>query len=244
MNYIILAAGKGTRLHPYTRNYPKSMLKLANGKTVLQRTIDCINKFDRSANITTVVGFNKNEICNNITGCNFIENPFWNITNSIASLWFAQDLLKEDLTIINADIVFSEELWETVINTNIDAFVCLDSSIKSNGDYNVQTLDDKVIVMSKDLNQYFGEYAGVTKLNKENANILRKEIIKMVNDGFYNEWYENAVVQTILNNQMTVKYIDIKDYQWAELDTINDLFLSRKITSIEVNGGTQCKNMH
>ena len=42
MNYLVLAAGMGTRLHPYTRNYPKSMLKLGNNKCALQNTIDSI----------------------------------------------------------------------------------------------------------------------------------------------------------------------------------------------------------
>src|SRR5574344_1722304 len=205
MNYIILAAGKGSRLHPYTRNYPKSMLQVANGETVLQRTINMIKKNDKTASITTIVGFNQDEIKNTINGCDFIENPFWNDTNSIASLWFARDLLNDSVTIINADIVYSEPLWEYVIKTQMEAFVCLDSSVKSEGDYNVQILNDKVIVMSKELTSYYGEYAGVTKLNKKNALILKNEILKMVKDGFYNEWYENAVVQTILNNKMIVK---------------------------------------
>ncbi len=230
MRYIILAAGLGTRLHPYTRNYPKSMLKLSNDKFVLQYTIDCIKKFDKTAQIYTVVGFNQDFIRSVIKGCDFIENPFYNVTNSIASLWFAKDLLDEDVTIINADVVFEEQLWQKIINTNMDAFVCIDSSIKQDGDYNVQILNDKVIVMSKELKEYYGEYSGITKLNQKNAILLKEEIESMVNNGYYNEWYENALVQNILDNKMTVKYMDIKEYSWAELDTINDLFLARKMT--------------
>ena len=235
MKYIILAAGLGTRLHPYTRNYPKSMLKLSNDKFVLQYTIDCIRKFDETAQIYTVVGFNQEFIRNIITGCDFIENPFYNVTNSIASLWFARDLLNEDITIINADVVFEEKLWQKIINTNMEAFVCIDSSIKQDGDYNVQILNDKVIVMSKELKEYYGEYCGITKLNQKNAVLLREEIESMVNNGYYNEWYENALVQNILDNKMTVKYMDIKEYSWAELDTINDLFLARKMTENREN---------
>ena len=84
--------------------------------------------------------------------------------------------------------------------------------------------------MSKELKEYFGEYCGVTKLNECDTAILKDEILNMVNDGFYNELYENAVVQKILNNKMIVRYLDIKEYAWAELDTVNDLFLARKIT--------------
>ena len=230
MNYLILAAGLGTRLHPYTRNYPKSILKLGNDKCALQNTIDSIKKYDKTACITTVVGFNQDMIKSTISGCDFIENPFYKDTNSIASVWFAKELLNDDITIINADVVFEDSLWKKIINTNKDAFVCIDSSIKQDGDYNVQVIDDNVILMSKELNDYFGEYAGITKLNKNNAQILKTEVEEMVKDGFYNEWYENALVQTILNNRMTVKYLDIQEYNWAELDTINDLFIARKMT--------------
>ena len=233
MNYLVLAAGMGTRLHPYTRNYPKSMLKLGNNKCALQNTIDSIKKYDKTAQITTVVGFNQDIIKNSISGCKFIENPFFKDTNSIASLWFAKELLDNDITIINADVVFEDSLWQKIITTDFEAFVCIDSSIKQDGDYNVQVIDDNVILMSKELKDYFGEYAGITKLNKKNAQILKQEIVEMVKDGFYNEWYENSLVQTILNNKMSVKYLDIQEYNWAELDTINDLFLARQMTKTQ-----------
>ncbi len=233
MKYIILAAGIGTRLHPYTRNCPKSMLRLGNNKFVLQYTIDCIKKFDKTAKIYTVIGFNQDTIRENIKGCEFIENPFYNVTNSIASLWFVKDLLNDKTTIINADVVFEENLWKKIIQTDMEAFVCLDSSVKQDGDYNVQVLGDRVILMSKELKEYYGEYSGITKLNKKSACLLKDEIISMVDNGFYNEWYENAVVQLILDNKMIVNYLDIQDYTWAELDTINDLFLARKMSEVK-----------
>lgn len=233
MNYIILAAGKGTRLHPYTRNYPKSMIKLADNQTVLQRTINLIKSLDQTADITVVVGYEKEEIENQILGCKFVENPFYDVTNSIASLWFCREKLSEETVIINADVVFSKEILELVIKSKQKAFVCLDSSIKKSGDYNVQTYNNQVIAMSKELDDYFGEYAGITKLNKQCAMILKDEISSMVNDGFYNEWYENALVRLILNNTMELEYIDIQEYDWAELDSVNDLFLARKIINKE-----------
>ncbi len=233
MNYIILAAGMGTRLHPYTRNYPKSMLKLRNKITVLQRTINCIRELDNSAKIFTVIGFEQDTIKNEIEGCDFIENPFYKDTNSIASLWFAKDYLKGDVTIINADVVYEKKLWQKVIETQMGAFICMDASVRNDGDYNVKIINDEVVVMSKELKDYDGEYAGVTKLDAANTAILKEEILDMVKGGFYNEWYENAVVQNILDNKMKLKYMDIQDYNWAELDSVNDLFMARSIMDRE-----------
>ena len=233
MNYIILAAGMGTRLHPYTRNYPKSMLKLRNKITVLQRTINCIKEIDVNAKIYTIIGFEQDTIKNEIKGCNFIENPFYRDTNSIASLWFAKDFLNGEVTMINADVVYEKKLWQKIIDTQMGAFVCMDASVRNDGDYNVKIINDEVVVMSKELNDYDGEYAGVTKLNAENTAILRTEIFSMVKYGFYNEWYENALVQCVLDNRIKLKYVDIQDYNWAELDSVNDLFMARTIKNRE-----------
>lgn len=229
MNYIILAAGQGTRLHPYTRNCPKSMLKLSNEKTVLQRTIDLINKYDTKANISVVVGFKKDEIIKEVHGCNFIENPFYTVTNSIASLWFAKDYLEDEVIILNSDVVFSENLWIEILKNKQRAFVCLDSSIKQDGDYNVEVSDKYVVVMSKELKKYYGEYAGITKLDKNNAKLLKNEIKTLIDDGFFNEWYENALVQLILDNKINLEFLNIQDYDWAELDSVNDLLKARLI---------------
>jgi len=44
MKMIILAAGKGTRLGPLTKNTPKSLLDLGNGQTVLEKQLEEISK--------------------------------------------------------------------------------------------------------------------------------------------------------------------------------------------------------
>lgn len=234
MNYILLAAGKGTRLHPYTKSTAKPMIMLSKNETVLQRTVRCIKENDSSANICIVGGFKFREVLNSITGCDVIFNPYYDVTNSIASLWFARDYLNEAVSIINADTVYSYSLWKTIINATYDAVVCVDSSIKKNGDYNVQVYNNKIVIMSKQLADYYGEYAGITMLNRANAKLLNLEICSMIEDGFYNEWYENALVQLILNDRLELGYFDIYNYEWAEIDTVNDLFLARKIVMSEV----------
>ena len=231
MTYIFLVAGKGLRLHPLTLKHPKSLYKLDENTTILQRMINLIKKYDKNAEIIVVTGFMSNSIKEQIDGAIFIDNPFYGVTNSIASLWFAKDYLdKENVTIINGDVVMAEDLVQDVLcKSVVSPFVLLDSSIKTDGDYNVQVTQDKVLVMSKELNEYYGEYAGVSKLNNQSAILLRNEVQLMVQEGMYDQWYEDALVQMIFRNNFNLYYKDISEYSWTEVDCVSDLFYAKRI---------------
>ncbi|MEG2930006.1 MAG: hypothetical protein RR846_10730 [Oscillospiraceae bacterium] len=231
MTYIFLVAGRGTRLQPLTLKNSKSLYKLDKNTTVLQRMVKLIKEFDKSAEIVVVVGFMAKDIKKKLEGVVFIDNPFYGVTNSIASLWFAKEYLDRDnVTIINGDIVMSRELVSKIVCAKTDKpTVLIDSSIKNNGDYNVEIKGEKVLVMSKELDEYYGEYAGVTKLDRSSANILKEKMIEMVEDGMYDQWYENALVQLIFDDDFALYHKDISEFQWTEVDKVGDMLLAKKI---------------
>ena len=230
MTYIFLVAGKGSRLHPLTLQYPKSLYKLDKNTTVLKRMVNLIKKYDKDANIVVVVGFMNQTIKSELQGVTFVDNPFFEVTNSIASLWFAKEYLNNDVVLINGDIVMEEKLVKDIVCVRADVpKVCIDSSIKSDGDYNVQVNGSKILVMSKDLDEYYGEYAGVTRLDKESALKLKACVSNMVETGMYDQWYENALVQMIFNEDFQLYYDDIRDYKWTEVDCVSDMLLAKQI---------------
>lgn len=231
MTYIFMTAGKGSRLYPLTLKYPKSLYKLDKNTTVLKRMITLLKKYDNNAKIIVVVGFMKEQVQDEIEGVIFITNPFYEVTNSIASLWFAKNYLDDDqVVIINGDIVMEEELIKKIVCQRTDSpKVLIDSSIKNDGDYNVQINGDRVLVMSKDLNEYYGEYAGVTKLDRTSAIKLQECVTEMVENGMYDQWYENALVQMIFNTDFKLYYEDISDYKWTEVDCVSDMLMAKQI---------------
>lgn len=231
MTYVLLVAGKGTRLNPLTLTHPKALFKLDEELTVLARMVQLIKLNDKSAKIIIVTGFQKDLIEKHVQDVTFVYNPFYAVTNSIASLWFAKDIIKDtNLTIINGDIVMSEDLVSTVLCKDVDVpVVLIDSSIKTDGDYNVQVNNEKVLVMSKDLEDYYGEYAGVTKLDSVSINLLMDEVTEMLSEGFYDQWYENALVQMIFKRNFNLGYIDICNYDWTEVDSVGDLIHAKRI---------------
>ena len=237
MKYIFLVAGKGTRLQPLTLKHPKSMYKLDENTTLLQRMVNLIKKHDGNADIVVVTGHMHKSIEKQIAGVKFVYNPFYEVTNSIASLWFAKDDLDaENVVVIDGDIVMSEVLVKEVLCATVEKpMVLLDSSIREDGDYNVEVSGDHVLVMSKDLDGFYGEYAGVTKLDRESSLKMREEIENMIEEGFYDQWYENALVQMIFKNNFELFYVDISKYEWTEVDSVNDLLTAKNIHLQERN---------
>ena len=232
MTYIILAAGKGTNLQPLTLKTPKSLYRLGKDMTMLQKMTRNIRAYDSNAEIVVVAGFMYSVVLKEMEKENavVVRNPFYAQTGSIASLWFARKYLERDnVTILNSDIVAEEKLFEELLcKTTKKPFVLVDSSRKD-GKYNVQVEGDSVCVMSKSLSDYYAQYASITKLDAVSARFLTEEIDDMVNQEMYDLLYEDALTQMIFSNDFRLYYKDIAGYKWTEVDTVNDLIRAKEV---------------
>ncbi len=161
----------------------------------------------------------------------FVHNPFYAVTSSMGSLWFAKDYLqRENVVIINGDVVLSNELMSDVICAHTDyPYVLLDSTHTDVNKYNVQVQGDKVCVMSKNLTDFFGNYASITKLDAVSARFVLEQLDIMVNEGMYNLFYEDSLVQMIFDKSFELYYKDIKEYEWTEVDNVDDLLKAKTI---------------
>ena len=233
MTYIILSAVKGLKLQPLTLNHPKSLYKLDDKTTILQRLVRKIRKYDSESEIVVVVGYMYKHIQIELEDDNvkFVHNPYYSATSSMGSLWFARDFLqRENVTIINGDIVMSDKLTQDIVCQHTDLpFVLLDSTHKDANKYNVQIQGDLVCVMSKNLTEYAGNYASVTKLDAVSSRFLLEQVNQMVNEEMYNLFFEDALVQMVFQKNFELYYKDIMEYKWTEVDCVDDLLKARQI---------------
>ena len=117
-----------------------------------------------------------------------------------------------------------------VVCTHTDTpYVLLDSTQTDGNKYNIQVQGDKVCVMSKNLKVFLGNYASVSKLDAVSSRFVLEQLNQMVNDGMYNLFFEDSLVQMIFDKNFELYYKDIKDYQWTEVDNVDDLLKARQI---------------
>lgn len=235
MTYIIFAAGKGERLQPLTLTYAKTQYKLDTQTTILQRMVRLIRKYDKDAEIVVSIGYKADNIRQELEMDNvkFVYNPFYSVSGTVASLWFARNYLeREDVVLINGDIVVDEIVISELLSKHTDRpYVLVDSSNKEEDRYYVQVDNGKVLVLSKQLTECYGRYCHMVKLDAVSSRLLKQEVNSMINNDMFDQHFEAAMVQMIFSNGFELFYEDIKDYSWVEVDHVNDMLKARKIHS-------------
>jgi L-glutamine-phosphate cytidylyltransferase len=111
---IIIAAGMGRRLQPYTDDRPKSMVPI-NGKPMLLRLLRQL----RGVGVTDIViirgymasYFDQDEVREELgPGVRFVENAEFKDNNILLSLFKAENELAGDLYITYSDILFDDSV--------------------------------------------------------------------------------------------------------------------------------------
>ena len=126
MQAIILAAGMGKRLKQLTQNNTKCMVKV-NGVPLINRTLNQLEQHNLSR-IVIVTGYEGQKLREHIEGLHiktpvvFIDNPVYDRTNNIYSLFLAKDyLLKEDTLLLESDIIFEDSVLNSLTDDPRDS---------------------------------------------------------------------------------------------------------------------------
>lgn len=100
---IIMAAGTGNRLNPITLTIPKPLVEV-NGKRMIDTIIDGLLA-NGITEIHVVVGYLKEQfycLLEKYPDLHFIDNPYYNECNNIASLYVAREYI-DDVIILDGD---------------------------------------------------------------------------------------------------------------------------------------------
>ncbi|MGI6545328.1 MAG: NTP transferase domain-containing protein [Fastidiosipilaceae bacterium] len=222
MKAILMAAGRGSRISRYIGENPKCTLDIG-GVPLIRNTVEML--LENQIEVIMVVGYRYRVIQRVLDGLpvKYHVNPFYDVTNSIASLWFAQEELNgSDIILGNADVYWDQTILRVLLDDPRDPLMLADSSRQEEGDYLFKYKDGLLEKHGKDLTppDITGEYVGIARLKQEFLPAFTRRMSEMIDTQQHDVWWENVLYSYIGEKDVHVK--DIKGLFWAEVDYIED----------------------
>lgn len=223
MKAILMAAGVGSRMGQAVSG-PKCVLDVA-GTPLVRRTVSML--LDHDIEVAVVVGYKREVVVQSLKGLDvhYYFNPFYKVTNSMASLWFARDFISgtDDIILGNADVYWDEDILDLIVSEERDAVMLADASRVDKGDFFLKTEDGRIIAYGKDLKRENRncEYVGLAKIRTSFLEGFRTRINHCVEeDEIYSLWWENVLYDYA--QEFPVYVLDVGNRFWGEIDYIED----------------------
>ncbi len=233
MKVIILAAGKGERLLPLTKDTPKALLHLWDGSTILGRQIAAIKENPEVKDVAIVLGHHASKVeekipeyCSDSLCIKPLFNPVYDITNNLITLWVARhEMNDEDFIITNGDNLFKPEVLKKLIHSVGDG---IHITINRKEGYSKEdmkvTLDEKrkrIVRVHKEIEpeKIHGESVGIIKVQgAEHRKVFIDALNTLVKNLDYRHKFWLEVFNHLAEKDYHVGYVEISPDDWKEID--------------------------
>jgi choline kinase len=242
MKAIILNAGKGSRLAPFTDTNHKCLIKVCD-KRIIDYQLDALKSVG-IYDVVIVVGHLKDKIIEYLSQYSdfnfiYIENPDYSTTNTAYSLRLAKSEMLEDFIYMNGDVIFPEEMISRLVQSKYENSLAVE--IKSCGAEEVKIILDngRITQIGKDvpLEFSYGEFIGIAKFSKNIAGKFIESLDNVIEIEHKNKEYFEYALQQIIDD-VVLTSVDISDLKTIEIDFPEDL---QKAEEIFRNAGTDCE---
>jgi choline kinase len=248
---IILAAGEGTRLRPYTLDRPKCLVEV-DGHSLLDRQLAVLAT--EAIYPIILIGGYRIEMLKR-PGIELRVNPRYAETNMVWTLFCAEDDLEGDALLCYGDIVYSQEILRALLQSKADIAVAIDLDWESywrarNEDplADAETLklaaDHRILEIGqkpKSLAEIEGQYMGLMKFSAKGVQMLKKTFHDAKAAGMLRgKPVEKAYMTDLLQAMIDLHYrIDAVPVHggWVEVDTVEDLLspvTKMRLSQIEI----------
>jgi choline kinase len=238
---MVLAAGAGRRLQPWTETVPKTLVPVDGDRTILDVSLSNFAKVGLT-DVVLVVGYKADAVRDRRAaledehGVNLelVFNDKAEEWNNAYSLWCARDHFERGIVMVNGDTIAPVSVTESLLDARgrgDDLVIALDD-VQELGDeqMKVQLSDDRLltrITKRMDPTTAVGEYIGLTLIEPHSAGALA-DSLKATYERDPQLYYEDGF-QELADRGGRVGVAPIGVVEWVEVDDHADLARAREV---------------
>ena len=227
MKALILNSGLGHRMGVITKEHPKCMTEISSKNTILSRQLRQLVAFGIEEVVITTGYYDKVlvDYCHALhlpLKFTFVNNPVYDQTNYIYSIYCAKEYLKDDdIILMHGDLVFENLVMEAIIN-------CENSCMAVSSTLPLPQKDFKAVVKNNRIEKIGIEFfenalaaQPLYKLKKDDWHLWLAKIVSYCESNNRNCYAENAFNE--VSDHCHISPVDVQDMLCAEIDTPEDL---------------------
>lgn len=217
---IILAAGQGSRLWPYTQDRPKCLLDIG-GKTLLEHQVKALRGQDVER-ITVVTGYLGHKV-REVLGVQveYVHNPHFLHTSSMYSLWLARAMARYGCIVLNADVLFHAGILQALQECPYPDALAIDFEAElAEEETKVMVQGERVRALSKALPRGDAENVGMLKFSTNGSHVLFAKIDELLARNHHQKMVPYAV--NAIASTHFLAAVPVQGLPWIEIDFPED----------------------
>jgi choline kinase len=236
---LVLAAGAGRRLRPYTDTLPKALVPVDGETTIMDISLRNLAAAGLT-DVTVVVGYRAEAVEQRKDAfeqkygvtLTLVHNDKAEEWNNAYSLWLARDRFAEGALLVNGDTVHPVSVERTLLDQRGPGILLAIDNVKKLADEEMKTIFDEAgqltrITKLMDPADAYGEYIGATVIEAEAAAGLA-DALKTTWERNPDLYYEDGY-QEYADRGGEIRAATIGDIDWVEVDNHDDLTRAREI---------------
>ena len=217
-----------------TSEHPKCMTEISFKNTILSRQLRQLVSFSIEEVVVTTGYYDKVllDYCEALhlpLKFVFVNNPYYDKTNYIYSIYCAKEQLKDDdILLMHGDLVFESLVLEAVIDSPVSCMTVSSTLPLPEKDFKAVVRDGKIVKVGVEFFDNAMAAQPLYKIQKEDWLVWLANIEKFCESGNRMVYAENAFNE--VSDQCKIYPCDVKDMLCAEIDTPDDLeIVSKKV---------------
>ncbi|MDF5751195.1 phosphocholine cytidylyltransferase family protein [Spongiactinospora sp. TRM90649] len=237
---MVLAAGAGRRLRPYTDTLPKALVPVDGDTTILDIALRNLAAVDLRE-VVVVVGYAAQAVHDRRADLErrhgvrltLVHNDKAEEWNNAYSLWCAREHFAEGALLVNGDTVHPVSIEETLLAAPVTSDVLLAvDDVKSLGEEEMKVTlspegDLRRITKLMEPAEAYGEYIGATLIRPGAAERLA-DALRATFERDPQLYYEDGYAEMVARSEK-IAVAPIGKVEWVEVDNHDDLAKAREI---------------